>query len=424
MISILHVDMSVTFRHVARKVVEKIDGKYWGVSSAAQAFECLEKHRIDLIITGIELEELTAAEMIRNLNHSKFSDIPVIVISGSDSLTSKREYFELGVIDFIPKSDMVEQKLRRYLNVYVENRELQKEIDNLDIAVVDDSKASLLVIKKVFQANKLENVDYYSDTNTLFNSKKSYSIYILDMILPEISGREVILRLREQDSNSVIIAVSGMGDYKTISNVLTIGANDYLIKPFNADIFISRLKSNVRSMLMYKELEQAKDRLKILSERDGLTGLYNHMTILNKLDALVAERHALSILLFDVDNFKAVNDTYGHQVGDKLLSCIATTLEAKLQPGQLYGRFGGEEFLLIWPGFTLEESKEAARCALADVRTCTFGEENISVTISGGVAEYNGQSAEEMVKLADRRLYNAKSTGKNRVFYLDMEVVE
>ena len=311
----------------------------------------------------MELEDVPAEEMIRKFNVSDFSDIPVIVISATDSLEAKKQYFQLGVIDFIPKSDMVHQKLRRYLNVYLENQELHEQINCLNVAVVDDSKASLQVIRKVFQANRLENVDYFTDTKSLFASGKKYTVYILDMILPEVSGRELILRLREQDPNSVIIAVSGMGDYKTISNVLTIGANDYLIKPFNADIFISRLKSNVRSMLLYKELEEARDRLKELSERDGLTGLYNHMTILNHLKDQAKKGNIFSILLFDVDNFKAVNDTYGHQVGDDVLSCISGKLQAMETENDFSGRFGGEEFLLIWPGVDLEEAKKGRqRC--------------------------------------------------------------
>ena len=424
MLRILHVDRSHTFRHVTHKAINEIGGEYSGVSGCAEALAFLENNSVDLIITGIELNDTAAEDMIRKLNASRFNDIPIIVVSGSDTLEHKKLYFQLGVIDFIPKSDMVHQKLLRYLNVYLENQELHEQINSLDVAVVDDSKASLLVVRKVFQANHLDNVDYFSDSASLFKSGKKYTVYILDMILPEISGRELILRLREQDPNSVIIAVSGMGDYKTISNVLTIGANDYLIKPFNADIFISRLKSNVRSMLMYRELEQARDRLKELSERDGLTGLYNHMTILNRLKDLVNEKCKLNILLFDVDNFKAVNDTYGHQTGDDVLVCIAERVTGTLREGDLFGRFGGEEFLVIWPETDSEKAGELALAALKSIRTCGYSEKSLMISMSGGMAAYDGQSAEELVQLADKRLYYAKSTGKNRVFYNDSEAIE
>ncbi len=122
----------------------------------------------------------------------------------------------------------------------------------------------------------------------------------------------------------------------------------------------------------------------------------------------------MSLLLFDIDNFKGVNDCYGHVFGDRVLTEVASRIRQNIRETDVAGRYGGEEFMVIYPGTSLANAariSERIRRAVADQAF----ESNLHVTISGGIAEYRGQDLPELIDTADRKLYESKGAGKNRV---------
>ena len=166
------------------------------------------------------------------------------------------------------------------------------------------------------------------------------------------------------------------------------------------------------------------EEIKSLSVCDGLTGLYNHLSIISKLEREVqrSERYGspLSVIIFDIDNFKEINDTFGHLAGDAVLVEMAQMIRNGVRGIDSVGRYGGEEFLIVLP-----ETDGKAAAVIADrlrqkVEETLFSHNGkiISVSISGGVASYrDGRDAGRLIGMADENLYKAKSEGKNMVYY-------
>jgi diguanylate cyclase (GGDEF)-like protein len=164
--------------------------------------------------------------------------------------------------------------------------------------------------------------------------------------------------------------------------------------------------------------------IKLLSIHDSLTGVYNHAFIVKALEEEVgrSERYGshLTALLLDIDDFKRVNDTYGHLAGDFVLKRVAKVLEAGMRNIDIVGRYGGEEFLVILPETVGEQGFAVSERLRSDIETENFvyGDDVIKVTVSGGIACYShGVDAKEIIKLADDNMYKAKKVGKNRIYY-------
>jgi two-component system cell cycle response regulator len=261
MINILHVERGTFFRKVIKDIAAQSGLVHFESDSAETAFEILEKEEIDLIITGLELSDTSGEQFIERLRRTQFNGIPVMVISSNDSMEIYEKMFSLGVVDFIHKKDISYDRFNRYIQSIVKEDTLITKIRQMDIAVLDDSQVSLNVIKNIFSLNRITKVDYFKDPKDLLRSPKEYSIYILDLILPEVSGDEVIMKVREKSTNNVIISISSIKNYKTISNILLIGADDYIIKPFDSNIFMARLKGTVRTLTLLEEIKKLKSQL-------------------------------------------------------------------------------------------------------------------------------------------------------------------
>lgn len=161
------------------------------------------------------------------------------------------------------------------------------------------------------------------------------------------------------------------------------------------------------------------EELHTLSITDELTGLYNHRYIVETLHKRLLEakesRVPLSVCMLDIDFFKKVNDTYGHLEGNRVLVAIASYFKENIRPDDILGRYGGEEFLLILPNTTVQQAYELTDRLREEITRLRIGENSIQVRISGGVAECTSESVDEIIRMADQRLYRAKSEGRNRI---------
>lgn len=173
-----------------------------------------------------------------------------------------------------------------------------------------------------------------------------------------------------------------------------------------------------------KELQlKLEQKNKILAEQssiDGLTKINNHRTLIEFLRSSIAEsnfnKSPLSIALFDIDDFKNVNDTKGHIFGDRVLTDVAAIIQRNIRDHDLAGRYGGEEFMIILPNTKLDEAAVVSERIRTAIERNKFTED-LSITISGGVKEYSGQELSDLIHLADINLYEAKKSGKNRIVY-------
>jgi diguanylate cyclase (GGDEF)-like protein len=248
---------------------------------------------------------------------------------------------------------------------------------------------------------------------------------ILDWMMPEIDGVEVCraLRRRVGEPYVYVILLTAKGHPAEIIEGLEAGADDYITKPFDIHELKARLRAGRRILDLQEQLVSANDRLRIQATHDPLTGFLNRGTILDSLEREMArsarEDRSLAVIMADIDHFKTVNDTYGHLAGDAILQTVAKRIQDSIRTYDQVGRYGGEEFLIVSPGCTLEQA-----CDLAErLRACVCKEpeivrdESISVTMSFGlaIADENCTESAELLRAADSALYLAKNRGRNRV---------
>lgn len=416
---ILHIEVSKMIRTASRDIIEAMTHEYFEARGMEEAFEVLDKEKINLIITALELKDIEGELIIERLSGSPYKDIPVVVLTSTDSLELRRSLFDMGVVDYQIKKYFTPERLKGYIETIQLSDALIEKLRAFKIAVVDDSILTINVIRNIFRLNQIKYVDYYYDAESLLQSGLDYQLYIIDLILPETSGEELIYRLKEINDDNIIILISSSSNYKTISHILNTGANDFIVKPFDANTFIIRIKSHVRTYLLMKELEEKNKALLELSVTDGLTKIYNHRYMIQQLKEEVKRadryKHDLSIILLDLDNFKRVNDTYGHQTGDEVLRCVARVIGEQLREGDVLGRYGGEEFLVILPETNVEDARRVGEKLREAVRRLRYDEQELLVTVSGGIAGFTHFDYSAMIKQADINLYKAKTEGKDRI---------
>lgn len=256
---------------------------------------------------------------------------------------------------------------------------------------------------------------------------ESVQLIITDWMMPEMNGLELIRRIREAEFPAYlyIILVTARDSKTDVIQGLESGADDYLTKPFERDELRARIAIGERIVRLEARLRDSMEQLRIVATHDGLTGLLNRAAIYERthieLERSRRERFPLSLILLDIDHFKAVNDSHGHLIGDKALRMVAQTITWNKRRYDLAGRWGGEEFLLIMPETTLEEAgiiAERMRQSVANARlplpdgTFLCVEASLGVTnVPAGVAI----DLDMLLQQADEALYCAKKEGRNRV---------
>jgi len=412
-------------REMMHDVVMGIGHTYFSSNSSEDAFRILNENEIHFIISGLELADSSGEDLIVELLESEHKDVPVIVLTSTDNMEIRKKLFELGVVDYIVKDSITDEKLKNYIEAFEFRDEVISKMRHRSVALLDDSLLVNTLVKNIFDLHGIHDVDSYYKAEDLLASDKEYAIYILDLVLPGISGEEVLLTLRKKAKNSIIILISSITNYKTISNILSSGADDFIMKPFDASVFMARIKAHSRNYILREELERANRELEKASITDGLTQIFNHRYIVDRVEEEMerAKRYDkdLAIFLLDIDNFKHVNDTYGHQVGDEVLRSISSCLKHIVRQSDSVGRYGGEEFMIILPETDLEAAKccgEKIRKAIEDMR---FSQKDLRVTISGGGVSLVDQTATKLIKQADEGLYQSKRDGKNRMSFYESE---
>jgi len=253
-------------------------------------------------------------------------------------------------------------------------------------------------------------------------------LVILDWMMPGMDGIEICRRIRSGDQGvyRYVLLLTAKDDKQDVIAGLEAGADDYLTKPFDVNELRARVRAGKRILDLQAALIRAKDDLQFAAAHDPLTGLWNRGAIIDLLKREVSRRQrsgeALGVIMTDIDYFKKINDTHGHLIGDAVLQEVTRRLAVGVRPYAVVGRYGGEEFLVIFPGCNADNlivGAERLRHCIADEPIETSVGQ-ISVTLSLGLAsveqnEKETLDCEAFLRTADEALYAAKARGRNRV---------
>lgn len=303
-------------------------------------------------------------------------------------------------------------------------------MDGECILIVEDSKFQGIIIKDILMKNGYKVKWVLSAEEAMeLNIYENYDLVLLDVILPGINGYEFCEIIKRNNSLLPVIILTSIEDEKYVVKALDSGADDYIKKPYSVDELLARIKVQLRTRKLQlelieknAELQKAYNIIKKMSVTDMLTGAYNRAYIKEYLDNIIkyidGDKFEVGCIMIDIDNFKKVNDTYGHLTGDAVLKNVAQICTNNIKDCGAVIRFGGEEFLLIITKEIerLSSISESIRYDCEKSMYCGF-----KYTVSLGCCEFTIhketllEDFEEGVKEADRMLYISKNKGKNRV---------
>jgi diguanylate cyclase (GGDEF)-like protein len=299
------------------------------------------------------------------------------------------------------------------------------------ILVVDDNADNVEIIatRLRYHGYDVQEATQGEEALTLVGESPP-DLILLDVMLPGVDGYEVSRRIRgnPQLPYIPIILVTARDSTQDKVTGLDAGADDYLTKPINLPELEARVRSMLRIKRLQDELEEKNRALERLSVSDGLTGLYNHRHIHGLLheefERVKRTGDLLTIAMFDLDHFKSVNDTYGHQAGDRVLQEVAGILRENAREMDRFGRYGGEEFLVMLPETGIDDGTVFVERVRRDVARRPFDigrAEPLHMTVSAGVAccGHETETPDALVRRADEALYAAKAAGRDRVVRYD-----
>lgn len=252
-------------------------------------------------------------------------------------------------------------------------------------------------------------------------------LVICDLEMPRMDGFKFISMLgsRTELSDIPTILLTGREDREMKIRGLEQGAVDYVTKPFDEGELIARVKVQMKIKKLQDDLKRTNELLLEISNTDPLTGLYNRRYLMENLDKefqrIRRKDGTLALIILDLDHFKSINDTYGHQQGDEVLVEVAKLMQGYLRSYDIAARYGGEEFIAVLPESSKAEAMQAAERLRAAVEALGFAGnagQHIVVTISIGVSVFPSPKVDcidSLIRQADEALYRAKRNGRNRV---------
>jgi len=299
------------------------------------------------------------------------------------------------------------------------------------ILIAEDNPSSRKVLEKILQKAGYEVTSVENGRKALEAFKDAFfPIVLTDWMMPEMDGLKLCRAIRENTSRGYvfIILLTAKDSKDDIVSGLEAGADDYLIKPPNYAELIARIKTGIRILNLERSLKKANEEIRILSITDPLTGIYNRGYLNQRLPQEIQRarryRAPLSLILCDIDHFKKVNDTYGHQIGDQVLKEFVQCIKESIRNNVDWAaRYGGEEFIIVLP-----ETDLIGACFVAERlrhvisrRVIKVKDQAIHITASFGVSAIDSTtpddkiSSEALINEADKFLYQAKQEGRNRV---------
>lgn len=372
-----------------------------------------------LIIFECSEELLNMELMIKQMLSTSINPISIIIISDQIDFLAKTHLYDLGIMTVMRKTGFSFGRLNKYLDTISQEIETIKTLSELNIAVIDDSRFSLEIIKAFFLKYNITKVAYYQNAADFMNQNFMYDLYLVDLVMPDYDGEDIIYNIREYNHNAIVILITTYGEGKAISHCLAIGADDFILKPLDFKLFMLRIHTCLTHYRITQDNNKKAEKLYELATRDALTGVYNRSFYIESFNKKAQEslrnNRPFSLILLDLDYFKQINDEYGHLMGDEVLKSVSKLLKSHLRETDLICRWGGEEFSILLLDTDLKSASFVAEKLRTQIELLRV-ESNINLTSSFGVTQWREDDTEESVfKRVDNSLYLAKLTGRNKV---------
>lgn len=391
-------------KHIALKAGYEVDI----AESLAQTKELISKNSYFCAVVDFILPDAPSGEAVPcTIN----ADIPTIVMTGNIDKKTRDTVEKYPIIDYIIKEN---KQAYQYLE-----KQLQRlpRNENVKVLVVDDSKSTRRYICSLLVRHKYQIIEAQDgqEALNLLEASPDISVIITDNEMPNMNGDELCSEIRRLYSNDekAIIGISGSDSIGLSGLFLKNGANDYLHKPFNSEEFYCRLSQNVDMLELIATIRRQ-------ANTDYLTNLPNRRYFFEEAEKSLKQiKHTKgdgALAMLDIDHFKSINDTYGHDVGDEVLKGLSICF-SKYFKKHLVARLGGEEFAVYFIDVDKQEALkrlEGFRYFI-EMNSQEFSKAKIKFTISIGFANGPVYQIDELLKQADLKLYDAKESGRNKV---------
>ena len=430
----------------------RLKAEYFEVLTATSGFEALDiaaRTQCDIIILDVMMPGLDGFETCRRLKADpKTAHIPVVMVTALDQPSDRVTGLQAGADDFLTKPIRDVALLTRVKNLVRLKRlldELRGRAIGRDpsaagagiahdpatvggrVLLVDDRASSYERLRAVIA--KRFDVHVHTDPESaLFHiADTPYDLVIVSLSLNNYDGLRLCSQLRNLEktrSLPLVIIADPEGDAKILRG-LDMGVNDYIVRPIDPNELMARIVTQLRRKQYADALRTSVEQTMEMAIMDRLTGLHNRSYFDTHFRTMTSQAvtrgKELSVVITDIDFFKSINDTHGHDVGDDVLREFGDRIRRSVRGADLACRYGGEEFVLVLP-----DSDEKAALSIAerlrarmdhDPIPVAGGQKELSITISLGVASVRGptDTAEALLKRADEALYRAKREGRNRV---------
>lgn len=420
-------------------------------NSGEEAIAACREGNVDIVLLDVMMPGLDGFETCRRLKADPATQhLPVVMVTALDQPGDRVRGLEAGADDFLTKPvneialiSRVKSLARlktvidelRLRNATGLNMGLNDPVpvivhqpgDHGRILLVDDRPSSFDRVVATLGDDHRMDLEEDPQQGLFRAAEADYELVIVSMSLRNFDALRICSQLRslERTRHIPILVLADPADEARLVRALDLGVNDYVMRPLDRNELVARVRTQIRRLRYTMQLRENFQQSVEMAVTDSLTGLYNRRYMETHLGQLTrhasAKEGALSLLLVDIDYFKAINDTYGHDAGDEVLREFAARLRANARGVDIVCRYGGEEFVVIMPDTEQEMAYVVAERMRAEVAAKPFpirnGSRTIGVTISIGVAalQDRGDTASSIMKMADEALYAAKREGRNRV---------
>ncbi len=421
-------------------------------SSGPQALEICASEQVDIVLLDVMMPGMDGFEVCRALKENPATQhIPVVMVTALDQPSDRVKGLEAGADDFLTKppddmqllarvrslvrlkslTDELRERARTGQQIAEEDAERainQISIENGRVLLIDDDAHNARRI--VNYLTPVHLVDVLNDPASVAMriADAGYEVVLVSMNLKDFDALRVCSQLRtlEQTRNLPIILMAEESDRPRVVRGLDLGVNDFILYPLEKNELAARVRTQLRRYRYARELRESVNHTLAMAVIDGLTGLYNrryfdrHMSLM--LDKAQEQGRDLSVMMLDIDFFKPVNDNFGHGVGDLVLKEFASRLQRSIRGIDLACRYGGEEFVVLMPDTDQRRAGNIAERIRSAIGEVPFTMENgleVEITVSIGLAlnERADDTPDSVLRRADRALYRAKETGRDRVVF-------